>query len=99
MCDFLFLVFFSFFPDRYTAKVLTPMIVYTIINFKLPTYVPYKEMATKACGVTASLALYPPGRDGAVLNATYKQLRTAYVGFLSNDANLVCKKLLAYFER
>ena len=73
----------------YTSKVLTPMIVYTIINFKLPSYVPYKEMATKACSVTASLALYPPGRDGAVINGTYKALRTAYSSFLSNDANLV----------
>ena len=72
----------------YVAKVLIPMIVYTIINFKLPSYVPYKEMATKACSVTASLALYPPGRDGAVINDTYKTLRTAYVAFLSNDANL-----------
>ena len=72
----------------YCGKILTPVLVYSAINFKLPSYVPYKEMSTKACGVTASLALFPPGRDGTVVNDTYAQLRNMYSSYLSNDANL-----------
>ena len=72
----------------YCGKILTPVLVYSAINFKLPSYVPYDIMATKACGVAASLALFPPGRDGTVVNDTYAELRKMYSSFLSNDANL-----------
>ena len=72
----------------YGLKVLTPVLLYTSVNFKLPTYVPYEQMAKKACGVTASLALFPPGRDGRIIQHTYTQLRQAYSKFLTVEGNL-----------
>ena len=79
----------SFLSLLYSAKVLVPILVYTSINFKLPVFVKYKMMASKACGVTGSLVLYPPGRDGAVVNETYVLLRRAYSVYLSNQDNLI----------
>ena len=79
----------SFLSVLYTAKVLVPILVYTAINFKLPVFVKYNRMASKACGVTASLVLYPPGRDGAVVNETYTLLRRAYSMYLSDHGNLI----------
>jgi hypothetical protein len=72
----------------YAIKILVPIIVFSLINFKLPAYVPYKAMSLKACGVTASLALFPPGRDGAIINETYYELRSLYSNFLSHPANM-----------
>ena len=73
----------------YSAKILVPIVIYTLVNFKLPAYVPYEAMSKKACEVTVSLAFFPPGRDGPILNETYSTLRSAYTSFFSNDANLV----------
>ena len=83
----------------YCVKILVPVLVYSIINFKLPAYVPYAGMAIKACAVTASLAVYPPGREGTVIGATYDMLRLAHSNFLSNDANLEYGDVVPDMER
>ena len=83
----------------YCVKILVPVLVYSVINFKLPAYVPYEGMALKACGVTASLAMYPPGRDGSVIRETYNTLRLAQSNFLSNDANLAYGDTAPRLER
>lgn len=83
----------------YCVKILVPVLVYSVINFKLPAYVPYEGMALKACGVTASLAMYPPGRDGSVIRQTYDTLRLAHSNFLSNDANLAYGDVAPGMER
>ena len=83
----------------YFIKILVPILLYSIINFKLPFYVPYEKMAIKACGVTASLAIYPPGRVGNVTKSTYEAFRDAQASFLSNDANLLYASTSSSMER
>ena len=71
----------------YLGKVLTPMVLYTAINFKLPSYVPYQIMGEKSCGIATSLVFYPPGYDGEIIAKEFNDLRIYYRAFISNDEN------------
>ena len=78
----------------FVAKLFGPLVLFTIVNFKLPQYAPYDKLAGKACEVTASLVYYPPqSKYAAVMKDEYEILRSTSVRYFNNEKNYMYPKM------
>jgi hypothetical protein len=68
----------------FVGKLFGPLVLFTIVNFKLPQYAPYDEIAGKACEVAVSLVYFPLQPS---LAGDYKYLRRWTELYFRNEKN------------
>lgn len=63
----------TFKTDSFAPSCCPMSTVFTAVNVKTPTYVPYDNMALKMCEATVSLTLYPPAAtENEFLDTTFQ---------------------------
>eukprot|EP00945_MAST-04E_sp_MAST-4E-sp1_P005350 g5350.t1 len=78
----------------FVAKLFGPLVLFTAVNFKLPQYAPYDEIAVKACEVTASLVFYPPqSKYAAIMKGEYDIARDVTARYFNNEKNHLYPKM------
>ena len=83
----------------FVAKLFGPLVLFTAVNFKLPQYAPYDEIAVKACEVTASLVFYPPqSKYAAAMKGEYEILREVSGNYFKNVSNHLYPKMKKFVK-